>query len=139
MYQRRTGSYDEIPEGMKVYINNYGCHFNKKLYEEAVRRMYKEDEEGREEKIKPYTKEQVERMLEGYGIKLKRNKLYDACYVAAMCKADYLGKSVPDKKHQAMFIRDMIDDPDAESGFIFNRFYADQMFMDCPIDWDEML
>lgn len=139
MYQRRTGSYDEIPEGMKVYINNYGCHFNKKLYEEAVRRMYKEDEEGREEKIKPYTKEQVERMLEGYGIKLKRNKLYDACYVAAMCKADYLGKSVPDEKHQAMFIRDMIDDPDAESGFIFNRFYADQMFMDCPIDWDEML
>ena len=139
MYQRRTGSYDEIPEGMKVYINNYGCHFNKKLYEEAVRRMYKEDEEGREEKIKPYTKEQVERMLDGYGIKLKRNKLYDACYVAAMCKADYLGKSVPDEKHQAMFIRDMIDDPDAESGFIFNRFYADQMFMDCPIDWDEML
>lgn len=139
MYQRRTGSYDEIPEGMKVYINNYGCHFNKKLYEEAVRRMYKEDEEGREEEIKPYTKEQVERMLESYGIKLKRNKLYDACYVAAMCKADYLGKSIPDEKHQAMFIRDMIDDPDAESGFIFNRFYADQMFMDCPIDWDEML
>lgn len=139
MYQRRTGSYDEIPEGMKVYINNYGCHFNKKLYEEAVRRMYKEDEEGREEKIKSYTKEQVERMLESYSIKLKRNKLYDACYVAAMCKADYLGKSVPDEKHQAMFIRDMIDDPDAESGFIFNRFYADQMFMDCPIDWDEML
>jgi len=56
-----------------------------------------------------------------------------------MCKADYLGKSVPDEKHQAMFIRDMIDDPDAESGFIFNRFYADQIFMDCPIDWDEML
>jgi len=139
MYQRRTGSYDEIPEGMKVYINNYGCHFNKKLYEEAVRRMYKEDEEGREEEIKPYTKEQVERMLDGYGIKLKRSKLYDACYVAAMCKADYLGKSVPDEKHQAMFIRDMIDDPDAESGFIFNRFYADQIFMDCPIDWDEML
>ena len=101
--------------------------------------MYKEDEEGREEEIKPYTKEQVERMLDGYGIKLKRSKLYDACYVAAMCKADYLGKSVPDEKHQAMFIRDMIDDPDAESGFIFNRFYADQIFMDCPIDWDEML
>ena len=139
MYQRRTGSYDEIPEGMKVYINNYGCHFNKKLYEEAVRRMYKEDEEGREEEIKPYTKEQVERMRDGYGSKLKRNKLYDAGYVAAMCKADYLGKSVPDEKHQAMFIRDMIDDADAESGFIFNRFYADQMFMDCPIDWDEML
>jgi len=136
MYQRRTGSYDEIPDGMKAYINNYGCHFNKKLYEEAVRRMFKEDEEGREERIKPYTKEQVERLLESYGIKLKRNKLYDACYVACMGKADYLGKSVPDEKHLAMFIRDMIDDPDAEEGFIFNRFYADTMFMNNPIDWD---
>ena len=139
MYQRRTGSYDEIPDGMKAYINNYGCHFNKKLYEEAVSRMFKEDEEGREEKIKAYSKEQVERLLESYDIKLKRNRLYDACYVACMCKADYLGKSVPDEKHMAMFIRDMIDDPDAEPGFIFNRFYADQMFMDCPIEWDEMI
>ena len=124
---------------MKAYINNYGCHFNKKLYEEAVSRMFKEDEEGREEKIKAYSKEQVERLLESYDIKLKRNKLYDACYVACMCKADYLGKSVPDEKHMAMFIRYMIDDPDAEPGFIFNRFYADQMFMDCPIEWDEMI
>ena len=139
MYQTRTGSYDEIPEGMKRYINNYGCHFNKKLYEEAVSRMFKKDDEGEEEDIKPYSKEQVERLLESYDIKLKRNKMYDACYVACMCKADYLGKSVPDEKHMAMFIRDMIDDPDASEGFIFNRFYADQMFMDNPIEWDEML
>lgn len=139
MYQRKTGSYDEIPEGMKRYINNYGCHFNKKLYEEAVSRMFKKDEEGDEEKIKPYTKEQIERLLESYGVKLKRNKLYDACYVASMCKADYLGTSVPDEQHMALFIRDTIEDPDAESGFIFNRWYADQMFMDCPIDWDEMI
>ena len=41
--------------------------------------------------------------------------------------------------HLAMFVRDMIDDPDAEDGFIFNRFYADCMFMDNPIDWDEMI
>lgn len=139
MYQTRTGSYDEIPEGMKRYINNYGCHFNKKLYEEAASRMFKKDDEGEEEDIKPYSKEQVERLLESYDIKLKRNKMYDACYVACMCKADYFGKSVPDERHMAMFIRDMIDDPDASEGFIFNRFYADQMFMDNPIEWDEML
>ena len=60
MYNKTMGSYDEIPEGMKHYINNYGCHFNKKLYEEAVSRMFKEDEEGNEERIKSYSKEQVE-------------------------------------------------------------------------------
>ena len=101
--------------------------------------MYKKDKEGNEEKETPYTKEQVDMMLENYGIKLKRNKLYDHVYVANMCLFDYFGTSVPDEKHMAMFIRDMIEDPDAESGFIFNRFYADCMFMDRPIEWEDMI
>ena len=138
MYHRRTGSYDEIPEGMKHYINNYGCHFNKKLCDEAVSRMYKETN-GKKEKIQAYSKEQLENLLKQNNIQLQRNKLYDHVYVSAMCMADYLGKSVPDVNHLAMFVRDMIDDPDAESGFIFNRWFADQMFMDNPIDWDDMI
>lgn len=123
---------------MKVYINNYGCHFNKKLCKEATSRMYTKNN-NKKEFIEPYTKEQVDELLETNGIKLKRNKLYDAVYVANMCVADYLGKSVPDEKHLAMFVKDMIDDPDAEEGFIFNRFYADCMFMDNPVDWEDML
>ena len=138
MYHRNTGSYDEIPEGMMRYINNYGCHFNKKLYEWAASQMYAETN-GKKEYFRPYTKEQVEDLLKEYGITLKRNKLYDACYVCMMCKNDFLGKSVPDEEHLAMFIRDMIDDPDAESGFIFNRWYADQMFMNNPIDWEDFI
>ena len=94
---------------------------------------------GKKEYIKPYTKKDVDELLEAYGVKLERNKLYDAVYVANMCKADYLGKSVPDDHHLAMFIKDMIDDPDAEEGFIFNRFYADTMFMNDPVEWEDML
>lgn len=138
MYQKQTGSYDEIPEGMKRYLNNYGCHFNKKLCQEAVSRMYVQN--GlKKEYITPYTKEQVDEMLESYGVKLKRNKLYDACYIANMCKADFLGKSVPTEEHLAKYIKDVIDDADAEEGYVFNRFYADTMFMNNPIDWDDML
>lgn len=70
---------------------------------------------------------------------LENNKLYDAVYVANMCKADYLGDAIPNEEYLAKFIRDMIDDPDAEEGFIFNRFYADQMFMNNPIEWEEMI
>lgn len=138
MNHRNMGSYDEIPDGMKYYINNYGYHFNKKLCKEAVSRMYRDDEEDDEE-IKPYSKEQVDRLLESHGIKLKRGKLYDAVYVANMCAYDYLGRSVPDEQHLAMFIKDMIDDPDADDGFIFNRFYADCVFMDNPIEWEDMV
>lgn len=138
MYQKTTGSYDEIPEGMKVYINNYGCHFNKKLCKEAASRMYTQT--GlKKEYITPYTKEQVDEMLEVYDVKLKRNRLYDAVYVANMCKADFLGKSVPDEEHLARYVKDVIDDPDADEGFIFNRFYADTVFMNNPIDWDSMI
>ena len=138
MYHTRTGRYDEIPDGMKLYINNYGCHFNKKLYQEAVSRMYKEVE-GEREYIKPYTKEQVDRLLESYNIKLKRNKLYDACYVASMCAADFLGKSIPDEKHLAMYIKDVIDDVDAEEGYVFNVFYAKRVFNNDPIEWEDCI
>ena len=138
MYFRNTGSYDEIPEGMKLYLNNYGCHFNKKLCMEAVSRMYTE-ENGKKKKLKPYTKEQVDNLLSSYDIELKHNKMYDACYVANMCANDFLGKSVPDEEHLAMYIKDLLDDPDAEEGFVFNRFYADTMFMNNPIDWEEMV
>ena len=122
MYHNTTGSYDEIPDGMKRYINNYGCHFNKKLCREAASRMYKKVN-GRKEYISPYTKEDVENILAAYNITLKRDKLYDAVYVANMCKADFLGNSVPTE----------------EEGYVFNRFYADCMFMNNPIDWEDMV
>ena len=138
MYQKKAGSYDEIPEGMKRYLNNYGCHFNKKLCQEAASRMYT-NVDGRKEYIKPYTKEQIDNMLQAYGIKVHNGKLYDAVYVANMCKADFLGRSVPSEEHLAYYIKDVLDDPDAEDGYVFNRFYADTMFMNDPIDWDEMV
>lgn len=138
MYETKPGRYDEIPEGMKRYINNYGCHFNKKLCDEAVSRMYTEVN-SKKEYIRPYTKDQVESILSTNGIKLERNKMYDHVYVANMCKADFLGKSVPTEQHLAKYVKDVIDDSDAEEGYVFNRFYADCMFMDNPIDWEDVI
>ena len=94
---------------------------------------------GKKEYIKPYTKEEVEEMLKAYDVKLKNNKLYDAVYVANMCKADFLGKSVPTEEHLAKYIKDLLDDADANEGFVFNRFYADCVFMNNPIEWEDMI
>ena len=123
---------------MMIYINNYGCHFNKKLCTEAISRMYY-IANGKKEYITPYTKEEVEEMLKAYNIKLKNNKLYDAVYVANMCKADFLGKSVPTEEHLAKYVKDLLDDADAKEGFVFNRFYADCVFMNNPIEWEDMI
>ena len=138
MYYTRTGRYDTIPEGMELYINNYGCHFNRKLCNEAVSRMYT-IRNGRKEYITPYTKEQVDSLLAAHNVKVERNRLYDAVYVANMCKADFLGRSIPTEEYLAKYVKDVLDDADAEDGYVFNRFYADCMFMNNPIEWDDML
>lgn len=138
MYHKDMGSYDEIPEGMKVYLNNYGCHFNKKLYHEAVSRMYKKTG-GRKEYLTPMSKDEVDSVLENYGIDLERGKLYDAAYVMMMCKADFYGKSVPNEECLAKYVKDVIDDADAVDGYVFNRFYADTMFMNEPIEWKDVI
>ena len=38
-----------------------------------------------------------------------------------------------------LYVKDVIDDADAEEGYVFNRFYADCMFMNNPIDWDDVI
>ena len=138
MSHKGMGSYDEIPEGMKYYLNNYGYHFNKKMCDWAVSQMYKKVD-GIKQYINPYTKGQVDTLLKQYNVNLERNKMYDAVYVANMCAADFLGKSVPNEQHLAKYIKDVIDDPDAEDGFIFNRFIADCYFMDNPIEWEDII
>ena len=138
MYQRRTGSYDEIPEGMKRYINNYGCHFNKKLSDWAASQMYK-NVNGKRQYIQPYTKEQVDNLLKQNNIQLERGKLYDSVYLANMVKADFLGSSIPNEQYLAKYVKDVLDDADAEDGFVFNRFYSDTIFNSNPVDWAEML
>lgn len=138
MYLNFCGGYDEIPEGMDRYLNHYGPHFNKKLYEEAVSRMYKKSG-SKKEYLTPMSKQEVDAVLQNYNIRLERGKLYDAAYVMMMCKADFYGKSVPNEECLAKYVKDVIDDADAIDGYVFNRFYADCMFMSDPIEWEDVI
>jgi hypothetical protein len=56
-----------------------------------------------------------------------------------MCKADFLGSSITDERHLALYVKDVIDDVDAPDGLAFNSFYADMCYMGIAIDWEEML
>lgn len=119
----------------KKYIRLYGPHFNKLLCEFAVSLM--EDKSG---KITPFTKQQIEDKLKACGIKLEYNELEDFVYVANMCKADFLGKSVPnDDQHLCTYIKNVIDDPDGYDGQVFNRWLSDMEGMGIAIDWAEFL
>lgn len=130
--------FDIKPEGMINYLRYNGPHFNKKLCDFAVSKMYKKVGNVKV-KIQAYTKEQVDNILSVNNIRLQNNQLYDHVYVANMCKADFLNSSVKDEMHLAKYVKDVIDDDDAYDGIVFNRWYADMCKQGIAIDWEEMI
>ena len=123
--------YDDKPTSMKRYLKYFGQHFNKKLCKFAVSKM----DHGKE----PVTKEKVDEILNKYGIQLKNNELYDYVYVYNMGYNDFLGSSIIDEKHLALYVKDVIDDEDGYDGIVFNRWYADTVVLGIPIEWDDVL
>lgn len=130
--------YDIKPKYMLNYIRYYGQHFNKALCEFAISKMYKKDS-GRKVKIATMTKADVDNLLKRYGVTLENNKGYDYVYVANMCKADFLGSSIPNEQYMAKYIKDVIDDSDGYEGLVFYRWYADACKKGLIIDWEDMI
>lgn len=132
--------YDDLPEGMRAYLQHYGWHFNRKACEYAVSLMRKKNPAtGKMERIEPYTKEQVDELLRKNNVSIEDTRNYDYVFAANMCKADYLKSSVPDELHLALFVKDVIDDPDAEDGVTMRRWYATMVANGEMVDWAEVL
>jgi hypothetical protein len=128
--------YDELPEDMVVYLRYNGRHFNRKLVEFATSKMTTRDSNGTEIALEPITREQLDNMMKQSNVHLTNNdNPYDAVFVANMCKADYLGSSVPDGLHLCLYVKDVIDDVDGYDGIAFNRWYADMCRKGIQIDW----
>ena len=125
----------ETTKHFRKYQRLYGPHFTKELCNFAVSMM--ENDNGN---ITPITKQELEDKLKAQNIELNYNKLYDAVYVANMCKADYLGNAVPDNDYNlCMYVKDTIDDPDGYDGQPFNRWLSDIKGMHVPVDWSEFV
>lgn len=135
----RLDARDKFPSGMEEYLSNYGWHFNKAMCEWACSKMYKTDAIGKRNYITPWSKEEVDSLLKKYNITLNNKIGYDYVFAANMCKADYMGSSIMDEQHVALFIKDYVDDKDGYLELPFTRFYADCVGSGCPIDWGDML
>ena len=106
MYKEGFDVYDELPEDMVVYLRYNGRHFNRKLVEFATSKMTTRDSNGTEVALEPITREQLDNMMKQSNVHLTNNdNPYDAVFVANMCKADYLGSSVPDGLHLCLYNR----------------------------------
>lgn len=131
-------AYETMPEDLAIYLSHNGPHFNRAALEFALENMYTE-ENGREIPLKPYTKQQVDNMLATHNVKIKNNRLYDATYIANMCKADYYGSSITSEEHLAKYIKDTLDDPDGIEGLTFNRWIADMKWLGIPVPWEDFI
>lgn len=131
--------YDEMPKHMKIYISNYGWHFNKEAYEYAVSFINNLSiKNNAVDKIIGYTKEEVDNLLQAYGVVLDNKILHDYVYIATMCKANFLNKSIIDEYHLCLYIKDYVDNSNYSTETIFREWVATMVGNGCPIDWKEL-
>ena len=97
--------------------------------------MYKDDKS----EIKILSKDFVDELLKKHNIKLENKFGYDYVFAANMCIADYMGSSIEDEKHLALFVKDYVDDPDGYPELPFTRFYADCIGSGHPINWEDVI
>lgn len=132
--------YDDMPPGMKRYITNYGFHFNKKAYLYAVKVLKRLNRNtAKKENLEPYTREQVDALLEKYKVDIENTIMYDYVYLASVCKAYYLGSSIPDEQHLALYLKDNLSNPEMDSGIVFRKWMQEMIGNGYPIDWDEII
>ena len=129
----------DIPDDMKTYLSYYGMNFSKKLYEFAVSNMRRESADGKMEKVKPMSSDELKSLLSKHNIEIEHNDLYNALYLAAMVKADYWGSSIEDEEHLAKYIEDTLCAVDAAEGQILARYLADCSVGGCIIYWEDMI
>lgn len=117
------------------YTDQYGCHFNKKLYEFAVSMMV--DRNGNKVALMP--KDQVNEWLKTQGVTIKNDRGYDVPYTRAMLYSDCWGSSITTDKQLALAISDFLDDRDGTKTKAFDHFVIDCRDKGEYIFWDEML
>lgn len=129
-------TWDVIPEDMAYYLRHHGLHFSKKACQYAVSKM-KRRNGGKNATMTFTPKEDIEKLFLSHGVQLQEVD-YDAVYLWHMAVADFYGSSLSDDKHVALYVKDVMEDPDGCDGMIFNRWYADMCRKGMSIDWEEL-
>lgn len=132
----RLDYYDILPAGMDAYLSSHGRHFSKPMLEWAVSMM--ENKKG--EPGTALEKKQFDELMKAYGLKIERKGgYYDGPYVWAMAKSDYMGSSIIDEQHLAMFVKDYIDDIDGNETRAFDEFYINCVAKGIDIPWKDLI
>lgn len=132
----RLDYYDILPAGMEAYLASHGRHFSKPMLKWAVDLM--KDRNGN--RGLAVEKKQFDDIMKAYGLELNRKDgYYDGPYVWAMAKSDYMGSSITDERHLALFVKDYIDDVDGNKTRAFDEFYINCVAKGIDIPWKDII
>lgn len=136
MCNKRLDLKEKMPSGMEEYLSVYGWHFSKKMCDYAVLRMRRSKEL---EAFKPLKREEVDAILNTYGVKLDNSIQYDYVYVANMAMCDFGTDIITDDQKLASFVKRYIDDADGYDEVAFTRYYADCIGLGMQPMWEDMI
>ncbi len=132
----RLDYYEILPTGLEAYLSSHGRHFSKPMLEWAVSMMRNRNNEKQDVP----KKEWLDNVLATYNVRLERTDgYYDAIYVWCMAKSDYLGSSIKDDQHLALYVKDYIDDVDGNPTRAFDEFMANCIAKGIDIPWEDMI
>lgn len=127
-----------ISESEAQYMDANQGHFSKALAQWAISNMKVKGEGRRLVKLNPSTLEEVENILNEYGVSIKEESIYDAWYLYNMCLADYR-KTCPEKGDIVNFIDETINDPDCDPTAVLACWRAKMDVMRVPIHWERYM
>lgn len=131
---------DDFPKSMRRYLDYYGWHFNKASYEFAANLMWKENAEGKREKVQPMTKSEVDKILKDNNVEIQKNTgNWDYMYWAQQAKADLMPGAIDDEKHLAQYIKMMTDDVDITPEATFRKWYICAIGSGVGVPFEEFL
>lgn len=130
---------DDFPRPMRRYLRYYGWHFNKKAYEFAAKRMWKESPDGKKMKVEPMTRQQVDDLLKANNITLENSDNYDYVYWAMQCRADLMPDAIEDAKHHALYVKRMSEDVDVTDEAAFRCWYVKAIGSGVSVPFEDFL
>ena len=132
--------YDLRPRSQEAYLSQNGWHFNEAACKYAVSLMRKRNAAtGKMESIPIMEAEEVDELLKRHGVILDNKIGTDYVYVANMGRYDFLKSSVPDERHLALYVKDVVDDVDAPDGYIMTEWYAKMVRAGIPVPWKKFI
>lgn len=128
--------YDIRTRHHEAYLASNGWHFNDAACKYAISLMRKKNiATGMIEQLPIMEAQEVDEMLKRHGVNLENKIGLDYVYVANMGRYDFFKSSIPDEKHLAMYVKDVVDDVDAPDGTIMCQWYAKMVRAGIPVPW----